>query len=232
MNRNIEQDKEKVPVWWSEEEESKKLLPVSSVQGQQRKVISLGRGQRINRAGKESETSTSSTTAFGAAKRKLREKSFEPEKELDQWEGSPAFEEPPLKSSEGPPPKKLQWVPAGGSTVKPEDIDWEIEEDPRPPQLEDITEEGEEDLPTEDAEEMDEAIDAAGDEYQERMLWLAEMAKTSPHLQELIGIDDPPDHRTRLCSRIEKSAGIGARQWGENEKRHPVLYQADEEVSD
>ena len=57
--------------------------------------------------------------------------------------------------------------------------------------MEDITEEGEEDSPAGDAEEMDEAIDAAGDEYQERMLWLAEMAKTSPHLQELMGIDDP-----------------------------------------
>ena len=38
---------------------------------------------------------------------------------------------------------------------------------------------------------MDEAIDAAGDEYWERMLWLAEMAKTSPHLQELMGVGDP-----------------------------------------
>ena len=207
MSRNIEQEEEKVPVWWSEEEESAKPLPVSSTQvarqGQQ-KVISLGRGQRINRAGKESGTSSSSTTAVGATKRKLREKGFGPEKEPDQWEDSPAFEEPPLKSPEGPPPKKPQWVPADGSTVKPEDIDWEIEEDPGPPPLEDITEEGEEDSLTRDAEEMDEAIDAAGDEYRERMLWLAEMAKMSPHLQELMGIDDPQTIRLAFAAGARK----------------------------
>ena len=49
------------------------------------------------------------------------------------------------RSPKGPPPKKLQFVPAGGSTVKLEDIDWNIEGDSGPLQLEDITEEEEED---------------------------------------------------------------------------------------
>ena len=182
-------------MWLSEEEETDKPSPVFSTQvacqGQPRKEISLGRGQKINRAGKESGTSSSSTTAFGATKRKSWEKGIEPEKEPDQWEDSPASEELPPKSPEGPPPKKLQWVLAYGSTVKPEDIDWEIEEDPGPPLLEDIQEEEEKDSLTGDEEEMDEAINAAGDEYWEQMLWLAEMAKTSPHLQELMGVDDP-----------------------------------------
>ena len=78
MSQDIGQEEEKVPVWWSEEEESEKLLPVFSAQvahlGQQQKEISLGRGQRINRARKESGTSSSSTTAFGATKRKSQEK--------------------------------------------------------------------------------------------------------------------------------------------------------------
>ena len=196
MSRNIEQEEEKVPVWWSEEEESEKPSPVFSTQvarqGQQQKEISLGRGQRINRAGKESGTSSSSTTAFGATKRKSQEKGIGPEKEPDQWEDSPAFEEPPPKSPEGPPPKKLQWVPADGSTVKPEDIDWEIEEDPGPPPLEDIKEEEEEDSPRGTRKKWMKPSMLAGEEYKERMLWLAEMAaKTSPHLQELIGVYDP-----------------------------------------
>ena len=151
----------------------------------------LGRGQRINRAEKESGTSSSSTTALGAIKRKSQEKGTGPEGEPDWWEDNPAFEEPPPKSPKGPLPKKLQWVPAEGSGTRPEDIDWEIEGDPRPPLLEDITEEEEEGSPVGDEEEMDEAIDAAENEYQKQMRWLAEMAKTSPHLQELVGVDDP-----------------------------------------
>ena len=188
--------------------ETEKPSPVFSTQvarqGQPRKEISLGRGQRINRAGKESGTSSSSTTAFGATKRKSWEKGIGPEKEPDQWKDSPAFEGPPPKSLKGPPPKKLQWVPADGNTVKPEDIDWEIEEDPRPPPLEDIKEEEEEDFPTEDEEEMDEAIEAAGQEYQERLLWLVEATKTSPHLQELIGVYDPQTIGLIYATRLRK----------------------------
>ena len=183
-------------MWLSEGKEPKKPSPFFSdpivLPGQQHKEITLGRGQRINRARRESEASSTSTTVFRATKRKSQEEDTGPGKEPGQWEDDPIFEEQPPKSPEGPPPKKLQFVPADGSTVRPEDIDWEIEGDPGPPLLEDITEEEEEkDSPAGDKEEMDEAINAAGDEYQKRMLWLAQMAKTSPHLQELMGVDNP-----------------------------------------
>ena len=195
MDRDIERKEEKVPLWLSKGEKSKKPLPFFSdpivLPGQQRKEITLGRGQRINRARGESEASSTSTAVFGATKRKLQEEGIGPGKEPGQWEDNPAFEELPPKSSEGPPPKKLQFVPAGGSTVRPEDMNWDLEEEPGPPLLEDITEGEEEDLPVGDEEEMDEAINAAEDDYQKRMCWLAEMAKTSPHLQELVGVDDP-----------------------------------------
>ena len=135
----------------------------------------------------------------------------------------PAFEEPPPKSPEGPPPKKLQFVPADGSTVRPEDIDWEIEGDPGPPLLEDITEEEEEDSPIGDEEEMDEAIDAAGDEYQKRMLWLVEMAKTSPHLQELMGVDDPEVMGFVFAAGLRKVQEL-EHVHGERKKRDILSY--------
>ena len=102
MNRDIERKEEKVLLWQSEGEESKKLSPFFSdpvvLPGQQCKEITLGRGQRINRAGRESEASSTSTAVFRATKRKSQEEGTGPGKEPGQWEDDPAFEEPPPRN--------------------------------------------------------------------------------------------------------------------------------------
>ena len=102
-------------------------------------------------------------------------------------------------------------------------MNWDLEEDPRPPLLEDITEGEEEDSPIEDKEEMDEAIDAAGDEYQKRMLWLVEMAKTSPHLQELMGVDDPEVMGFVFAAGLRKVQEL-EHVHGERKKRDILSY--------
>ena len=116
------------------------------------------------------------------------------ERKPDWWDGnivpgklsSDVSEQPPdrrvveASDTSDAPLKKLAWVPADGSTVKPEEINWEIEGRSLPPLLEDISKEEEEDVLMGDEEELDEAIEAVGEEYQERLHGLAEAAKESP----------------------------------------------------
>ena len=145
------------------------------------------------------------------------------ERKPDWWDNSYVPDKLPSKVPDESPPKKLQWVPAGGTTNKPEDFNWDIEEAPMPPPLEDISEEEEEDLLMEDEEELDEAIESAGGGYQEHKYWLADTVKTNPHMQKLIGVDDPATMGLIYAAGLRK---IQERECirGERTKREILSY--------
>ena len=109
-----------------------------------------------------------------------------------------------------PSAKKLEWAAAeasnrswGGVEIPETPVDEPCEEEagqvPKLPLLEDITEDEEEEgMAVEDKEELDGAIEAAGEEAEtieeediDRIRVMAESAKHSPHMQELMGIKNP-----------------------------------------
>ena len=109
-----------------------------------------------------------------------------------------------------PSAKKLEWAAAEGSNrswggveipeIPIDELDEEeAERAQKPPPLEDISEdEEEESMAVEDKEELDAAIEAAGEEAEiieeedlDHIQGMAETAKHSPHMQEIMGIKNP-----------------------------------------
>ena len=123
----------------------------------------------------------------------------------------PGGEETQAIVTEGSPEKKLEGVSADGSTkcwgeIEIPDIpvdepsEDEAEWAPKLPLLEDITEEEEEEesMAVGDEAELDEAIEATGKESDvvegedlNRIRGMAETAKASPYMQELMGVENP-----------------------------------------
>ena len=113
-------------------------------------------------------------------------------------------------TNKDPSAKKLEWAAAEGSSrswggveipeIPVDELDEEeAERALKPPPLEDISEdEEEESMAVEDKEELDAAIEAAGEgaetikeEDLDSIRGMAETAKHSPYMQELMGIKNP-----------------------------------------
>ena len=185
------QRRAKVPVWWQGQETDE---PAQAQPGK------MPQGEHQQKEG-PSPTDTSDWWDSDAVTGGVFQKASG---------SAPRGEEMQAATDKDPSAKKLEWAAAEGSNrswggveipeIPVNELDEEeAEQALKPPPLEDITEdEEEESIAVEDKEELDAAIEAAREEAEtiegedlDRIHGMAETAKHSPYMQELMGIKNP-----------------------------------------
>ena len=185
------QRRARVPVWWQGQEADKpaQTQPGKMLQGEHQQKEGQPPTDTLDWWDSDAVTGGAFQKASGSA---------------------PRGEEMQAATIKDPSAKKLEWAAAEGSNRSwggveipeiPVDEPYEEEagQEPKLPLLEDITEdEEEESMAVEDKEELDVAIEAAGEESEtveeedlDHIRGMAESAKQSPHMKELMGIKNP-----------------------------------------